>query len=993
MRKFFLITVFALAGLTGLAQSYSISGTVLDKASGKPVEFATVVAVECEQWAIADAKGAFMIKNIPAGKNTIKICCLGYVTDTKEVSITKSIEGYKAFIHEDNLTLEGVVVTAKEDENSATTSRTMDRTTLDHIQMVGLADVRSLLPGGATSNPSLISKQVFNIRAGGVSEAGNPSFGTAVEVDGVRLSNNASFSGTSGVATNNIASSNVESVEVISGVPSVEYGDVGAGIVRVNTKKGIAPWMVTMTSNPKIKQTSVSKGFGLGRNKHGKSRGVLNASAEYTCSVKDQRSPYTSYDRKQLSLNYSNLFGSGIFADQPLRFSAGVSGNLGGKDSKEDPDMLAGTWENQKDNALRGSLDFNWLLNKSWITNLEFKGSAVYSDKIARTCKQYSSAAGTVALHGKESGYFVAEDYDSNPGAAAIMIPRGYWYNTMVLDDKPFTCKLTLKGNWARRFGAVNNKLKLGADWSSDVNFGKGEYSEDLSTAPSYRTYDYSEIPSMDNLALFAEDNLFIPAGKESHLNLIAGLRSESTSIHGSEYGTTTSLSPRFNAKYTVFQEKYRMGKAVRSLAFRASWGIAVKQPSFAILYPQPDYLDINVFNPTTASDGKAYYGYFIMPTKVEYNPALVWQRNNQAEIGVDINLFGTKISLAGYWNKTVRSFTVNNEYDPFSYSYTDQKNLEASPVPADDRLFSIDRTTGIVTVSDKTGTLAPHTLDYTTKESLVKRSFAANAGDPVNRYGFEWVIDFKRIKAINTDIRVDGNFYSYRYVDDDLLAYSPTKQSMVDSSPYKYIGWFHGGKEISNGRESMDIRANLTVTTHIPKVRMLVSMKLESSLMRYSRSLSEQSGGYRSYAIDNDQSYLPSADPSFADRRVLAVTYPAFFSSYWEPELKPFHETFVWAREHDNTLYRNLCALVTKTTYSYQYQKDYISPYFSANFSVTKEIGDIASISFYANNFFRNMGQIYSTKTRRYSSLLNQSEDAYYIPSFYYGLTLRVKF
>jgi hypothetical protein len=65
----------------------------------------------------------------------------------------------------------------------------------------------------------------------------------------------------------------------------------------------------------------------------------------------------------------------------------------------------------------------------------------------------------------------------------------------------------------------------------------------------------------------------------------------------------------------------------------------------------------------------------------------------------------------------------------------------------------------------------------------------------------------------------------------------------------------------------------------------------------------------------------------------------------------------------------------------------DYYSPYFSANFSVTKEIGDLASISFYANNFFNNRAQVWSSKTRSYNSVTG------YIPKYYYGLTLRLKF
>lgn len=35
-------------------------------------------------------------------------------------------------------------------------------------------------------------------------------------------------------------------------------------------------------------------------------KGVLNVNAEYTKSYKDQRSPCTSYDKKQISASYSN---------------------------------------------------------------------------------------------------------------------------------------------------------------------------------------------------------------------------------------------------------------------------------------------------------------------------------------------------------------------------------------------------------------------------------------------------------------------------------------------------------------------------------------------------------------------------------------------------------------------------------------------------------------------------------------------------------------
>ena len=364
------------------AQNYTVSGTVTDQESGQPVDFATVVLTSSEQWAVANAKGEFTIKNVPAGDNVLSVSCLGYVTVTRDLSVNGNITDLKVSLVLDNLRLESAVVTAQENSNSAATSRTIDKTALEHVQVMNVTDIGGLLPGGKTGASTLTSTQTFSIRGGG-------SFGTAVEVDGVRLTNNASFTSVSGVATNNIASSNVESVEVITGVPSVEYGDMTSGVVKINTQRGKTPWALTMSTSPLTKQVSVNKGFSLGTSRSGASRGVLNSTLEYTRSVSNKMSPFSSYDRKQLGLTYSRQFAEGFFADKPLRFSAGITGNLGGYDVKADPDRLLETFSTGKDNALRGNISANWLLSKPWITNLEFKASAVYSDQQVRSRSRY----------------------------------------------------------------------------------------------------------------------------------------------------------------------------------------------------------------------------------------------------------------------------------------------------------------------------------------------------------------------------------------------------------------------------------------------------------------------------------------------------------------------------------------------------------------------------------------------------------------------------
>lgn len=1006
MKKLLTILFFALLCLQATAQRVTVSGVITDKSTGEPVDFATVQLELTEQWAVADIDGKFVIKNVPTGKNRIKIDCLGYVELTKEIEISKDITNLKFALQADNLTLEGAVVTAQEDANSATTTRTIDKTALDHVQVMNVSDISSLLPGGATKDPSLTSEQQIAIRAGS-GESGSASFGTAIEVDGVRLSNNASFTNSTlngrsgsvaGASTNNIASSNIESVEVITGVPGVEYGDMSSGVVKINTRKGKTPWIVTMSTSPKTKQVSLSKGFGLGVGKNGATLGVINASAEYTRSVSEPMSPYTSYGRKQISLTYSNSYNRGMLRDMPLHLSVGIAGNLGGLDNRADPDKMLESFVIHRDNSLRANLNLNWLLSKSWITNVELNASAVYSDKLQRENTNYHSSSTTVSLHTPLQGYYMAEGYDPNRNNDVILVAKGYRYNVMGIDDRPLSTKVTLKANWAKNLGKVNNKFKVGVDWSTDKNFGTGEYTEDMATAPSYREWRFCDVPAMHNIGAYAEDNFMLNFGRDSRFNLIAGIRNDNTVIAGSAYGTTSSLSPRFNAKYTAFTPKTRGKKFFREFSMRASWGIAVKQPSFSVLYPTPSYFDINIFKSTADANNVVYEAYYVMPRTIEYNANLRWQRNRQAEAGIEMDLGGNRISLAAFRTVTVDGYNKSTDYDRFSYNLTTAASVQGMEIPAENRIYSVSPVDGTITVTDKTGAHGSITAPASLQKQFVANYSEDNDDNPVKRYGLEWVIDFKRIKSLYTDIRLDGSYYQYRSVYTDLTAFCPTTKRAYDGTPFKMVGWYVGDNSGTNGTETRNVRTNITVTTHIPKVRMILSVKLEASLYRYTRYLSENpDGSRRSYVLADRSDLLSITDGSIYDGPCYAVTWPKYYSTYDDPTLRPFGEALLAAaqdvRENpDNPekkgLYSDLAELVVaSTTYNYTYMADRISPYFSANISVTKEIGDVASISFYANNFFNNNAQVYSSRSGNWTSASS------YIPKFYYGLTLRLKF
>jgi hypothetical protein len=155
--------------------------------------------------------------------------------------------------------------------------------------------------------------------------------------------------------------------------------------------------------------------------------------------------------------------------------------------------------------------------------------------------------------------------------------------------------------------------------------------------------------------------------------------------------------------------------------------------------------------------------------------------------------------------------------------------------------------------------------------------------------------------------------------------------------------------------------------------------------------NLSEYSQGQRGFILDERMDYFPSStgNAGIYDKDRYVGVYPLYYVSYDDMETKiPFAEKFVWARDNDQALYNELVKLIEKTNTGYYFNTNRLSNYYSANISITKEIGDFASISFNAINFLNNMGLITSSNNHSESSLYGSS----YIPRFYYGLSLTIK-
>lgn len=941
LRQFLLMILLLVSADVMTAQQnralFSISGKVVDAKTGEPVIGAAVNVEDTGIWAISDENGKFFLPDIRPGDYAVQFSCLGFVDKRLSFVVKKDIPNLTIKLDQNTLALNSVVVTAERDKEGMNTSLKFGANALNHLQMSNVTDISALLPGGKTVNPDLTTDNAVSLRSGGLA-AGNAAFGTALEVDGVRVGNNASFGSMSGTGTRNISTENVQSIEVITGVPSAEYGDLNSGMVRINTRKGLTPWNITFAVNPRTYQASASKGIDLMKN-----RGVLNVSAEWTRATQKLSSPYTSYTRRGFSASYSNTF------KNVLKFEAGATGNIGGMNTKNDPDAYKGTWSKVRDNVLRANTSLTWLLRKSWITNLKLDASVNYNDNRSQDHAYGSSASMLPAVHSELAGYYLADS-----------LPVSY-FSDKVIDSKELDYAASLKYEWFKKSGKRLSKLKAGVQWKANGNVGEGEYYKDPSVAANgYRPRPYSQYPFMHNVAAYIEEDYTFPIGKTS-LQISAGLRLENLFVKDTDYKNVSSLSPRFNAKWKISD----------NLSIRGGWGVSEKLPSFYILYPVQKYRDIQTFG-FSHGDSSSYV-YYTQPYKMLFNENLKWQKNYNAEFGIEAYFLRTSVSLVGFFNKTKNPYTYQNIYTPFSYNIM---SVPSGYMVPDNPEIRVDSQTGQVYMRGSNEEFWTPMATKVTDKTFFESQMPGN-GDDIYRTGAELIVDFPEIAPIRTKFRLDANYAYTHYIDNTLNWTYRTgwSHTSLSNRSYQYVGIYANGGESGtfNGKESHSLNANLTAITHIPEARIVITCRLEMSLLSRFRNLSRYQGKEYAYNVNADG--IESIGGSIYGSKNYTAIRPVKYMDE-NGDVHDFTD-----KEASDPAFANL---IIKSGNAYTFSQDGYGAYLSANLSVTKEIGDHVSLSFFANNF---------TNSRMYVTSKATGVSAIFTPAFYYGLTCRLKF
>ncbi|WP_165841072.1 TonB-dependent receptor plug domain-containing protein [Larkinella punicea] len=258
----------------------SLQGVIRAAETGKPLEGVYVGSPTLNRWAISDAKGRFVLPNFPTAAVELTATLLGYEPVRIPLDASAGQQPLVITLRQQSLALAEVRVVAK--EQALGSGSMIGRQAIQHVQPVSLADVLQLVPGQLAINPDLSNVQQSLLRQAPTSTAADRmnALGTALILDGVPLSNNANLQSdvtilnasagslppfSSAVGRGNdlrqIPADNIESVEVIRGIPSVRFGDLTTGGVLVTTRAGVYSPRLTQRLNPNLSQTAFGYGF------------------------------------------------------------------------------------------------------------------------------------------------------------------------------------------------------------------------------------------------------------------------------------------------------------------------------------------------------------------------------------------------------------------------------------------------------------------------------------------------------------------------------------------------------------------------------------------------------------------------------------------------------------------------------------------------------------------------------------------------------------
>ena len=663
MRALLLFLLLSICSCVAVVQAStteeSVSLTITDS-EGQTLPFASVVVESAGLTYTADAQGQLRLKlSLFSNKGTrLTVSYLGKATRSLTIAQDAIAKNKKINIalEDNNLYLKGVQVNATRTPIHSNSSILIQRNTIDNIQAYSMADIVQTLPGKAILNTDMHNASFLTLRSALQGDLQNPldaysrnklndyvrnaAFGIAYVVDGTPISNNTnmqldSYGKWGGVkmfdrrfnTDNNenvgsgndlrlIPASSIESVEVISGVAPVKYGDLSSGAVIINRRAGLTPFFGSVKVQYDIFNASLGKGFSLGER-----WGLLNLNVDYMHSTRDRRDRLKTNSNIAFNATWTHTLSKALGWENTI--SADFSKNIDGL--KSDPDAKLNRTRTDRQNF---RLSFRGLLSpqeNAFIDAIDYNLSLSLSH-------QYDMHEEFIANNRLN---LITDAYTNGLHETDVAPP---YYNALLeIDGKPLALSGNVEARRTLKWGQSTHTLSLGIFARHESNHGKGKIFN--AETPFYdggqggrgdRSYKYHNRIKLNQSGFYLQDKFMLPT-THGTLSATAGVRLE---FQNQRF----AASPRFNTMWAFDN----------GLSFNAAYGISYKIPATAYLYPENVYFDRLVYSNYSNNANERL---FIYKTKVidPTNPNLRSPYTHSFELGTTYAKSNFNTSLTGY--------------------------------------------------------------------------------------------------------------------------------------------------------------------------------------------------------------------------------------------------------------------------------------------------------------------------------------------------------
>lgn len=838
----------------------SLTGQVIEPTTSLALGYATIHLRAQADTAqvyrtVAGSDGRFIFAAVPKGRYMIQASYVGYSAGSRNIQLQSNTELIVEMVPEDR-EVEEIHVTAVE-QKGMTTSSIIKREAIDHLQATSLTDLMPLLPGGQSVPPDLTAPNLANLRE--ANPAGRPasglssqyvisSLGTLFVVDDMPISTDANLQFISassstidrgnkqyvnhGFDMRGIATDNIESVEIIRGIPSVRYGDLTSGVVKIDRMQKATPLQARFKVDQFSKLFSLSKGVALPND------WIVNADLSYLDGKSNPINPLVGYDRYTASIRSEKRWGDRN--SRQLRWNTAIDYTGQFDDWKNDAEQMMDQ-ETYKLSYKSTSFSSRLSLSqpKKLLRTLDFNVNARYSlDNIYRDLWPTNNQEQSMIPISLEEGV-----------GPAISLP-GKYLATHEVDGRPFNAFATLRGVLDFQTGPIKHSTQIGTEWRMDKNYGAGQIfdvARPVNNSFGVRPYRYDRVPANQQVSYYVEDHISLPKWHGSQLHIQAGLRGgtllnldEAYTLNGKIYN-----DPRINAQL----ELPAVPLFNKPLRFTVTGGIGwlTKMPTMSMLYPDIVYIDIREF---THVNSKPEYSYNQIRTYIEdrVNYDLSYTRNKKKEIRVDAEWEKHRLSITWFDEGLHNGFRSSAE--PKAYYYRDYGLVTNPQYPE-----------------------KPDLTDMPYEEKMVFRSTSKQSnGSALTKKGIEFTFETPRYPAIGTRFTARGAYFKNNYTNSQPMWFTgggrnnPIVDGFVvfDNYAALYLDWREG---FLRSRTS----TSFTADTYIKRHGLTLSLTAET-YWRGQNNQWDNNPGYPGYYLttDNVLHDYTEADKSHEHRRYL---------------------------------------------------------------------------------------------------------------------------